>query len=302
MICIIGRGGQVSMAMEEVLTAQKTPYIVFGRSDLDMKNFENLREAISNDSLGITAIINCAAYTAVDKAELESEQSHCHFANASLPGYLMTIANELKIPLIHYSSDYVYSGMGEIPWVEIDPTAPSGYYAKSKLAGDRAIQEKGGQYLIFRTSWVYSHIGHNFVRTMLKLGQERPTIKVVQDQIGAPTYAVDLALKTLDCLKTYKSLTHGNQLVPSGIYHMCGTGSVSWFEFAKEIFKQAKEFDKNLIVENIIGISSLEYPTPVKRPLNSRLNQDKINKIFSVVMPTWQDSLQQCIKRIYENH
>ena len=265
-----------------------------GREDLDFSNLPLLRDRIIQ--LRPKYLINCAAYTAVDKAESPSEQAECLLINSQLPGVLAEIAKELHIPFVHYSTDYVYTGIGTHFQNELEPVSPQNFYGKSKLAGENNVVAAGGQYLIFRTSWVYSEWGNNFVKTMLRLGAERETLKVVSDQIGAPTYAMDIATSTLRCLETADCLSETH--FPTGIYHLCGQGTTSWFEFAQEIFNIGSQLDFPMKIKNLIPIPTSDYPTPAKRPLNSRLNQEKLNKVFGVSLPDWKDSLNRCMQAL----
>jgi dTDP-4-dehydrorhamnose reductase len=188
---------------------------------------------------------------------------------------------------VHYSTDYVYPGAdgGERAWVESDPTAPLNAYGRTKLAGDEGIARAGGKWLIFRTSWVFDETGKNFVNTMLRLGADRPELQVVADQIGAPTYAGDIAWATAQALKS--AMAAGT--FPSGVYHLCNSGVTSWAGFAREIFAWAQ------ISCRVVEISSTDYPTPARRPLNSRMSLAKLKDTFGIDMPTWQDALARCL-------
>lgn len=234
-------------------------------------------------------VVNPAAYTAVDKAEKEHEL--CMHINAVAPGLIAAECSRRGIPLIHYSTDYVFSGLGNAPRDEQEPTGPLNFYGESKLQGERAIIEAGGNFVILRTSWVFSDHGQNFVKTMLKLGAEREELRIVEDQIGAPTSAQFLADQTKRVIK-FGQLKGFNQA--SGLYHLCNSGETSWYEFAKEIFELAKIQGKKVAVKKIIPIKSVEYQTPAQRPINSRLNCSKYCVRFGVTeLQSWKEALTE---------
>jgi len=299
MILVIGHHGQVARSLLASAADRGLKVHSLSRQDLDFHNFEKLGKYIVE--LNPQVLINAAAYTAVDKAESEEEKEECFFANALLPEFLAIQANLLKIPLVHFSTDYVFSGAEGAPWREDDSTDPLCFYGKSKLAGEKKVLSQGGQYLIFRTSWVYSSFGHNFLKTMLKLGAERESLKIVVDQIGAPTNSDDLAVAVLDCLEKAHMQIQSGHTFPTGIYHLAGRGETSWYGFAKYIFTLAREMEFPIVVQNVLPIPTVEYPTPATRPLNSRLNQDKIENVFSVRMPEWRDSLKACLLKLKES-
>lgn len=240
------------------------------------------------------AIINAAAFTAVDKAEGEGRDAAFRI-NGEAIAMLAQAAAALDVPLVHYSTDYVFDGSGDAAWRESDAPNPINTYGASKLAGEKAIQQAGGKHLIFRISWVYDEMGKNFLNTMLKLGREREALTVVSDQFGAPCYAADITDSTIAALT--QSLE--KQTFPSGIYHMCNAGETNWHAFAECIFKQASSVGADLKVQNITAIKTSEYPTPAKRPLNSRLNCEKLQATFNIALPDWGDALQRCIRNKY---
>ncbi|WP_027967608.1 dTDP-4-dehydrorhamnose reductase [Halomonas halocynthiae] len=252
-----------------------------------------------------TLIVNAAAYTSVDKAENEPELARR--LNAELPAQLASYAAEQSIPLVHYSSDYVYPGDGEQAWDESSPVGPLSVYGTSKLAGDEAIIASGCEHLIFRTSWVYSARGNNFMKTMLRLGGERDSLSVVSDQIGAPTPARLIAQVTMLALTIHDSplTTHRSPFtihIPSGVYHLAPRGETSWHGFACEIFKQAKDAGEKLAItpENVAAISTVEYPTPAQRPLNSRLLLDKLEQALGLELPRWQEQLALTLAEYFD--
>lgn len=236
-------------------------------------------------------IINPAAYTAVDKAE--SQPSLATKMNANLPGILAREAATINALFVHYSTDYVFDGSGSQPRQENAAPNPLGIYGKTKLEGEKAIQSANPQHLIFRTSWVFSHHGQNFVKTMLKLGREKESLRIVADQIGAPTSAAFLARATFSAI-------HQVLKKPSlsGLYHLCSEGETSWYEFAVAIFTEARRLGSTLRVETVEPISSSEYPTPARRPLNSRLSCQKYEQAFGESRPTWQVSLSETLAHL----
>ena len=262
--------------------------VAIGRQNIDFSNLETLSAMIKIISPDV--IVNAAAYTMVDKAETDQEQAF--LINEQLPLALAKIANEKNALLVHYSTDYVYPGDGDSPWVESDKTAPLSVYGQSKLAGDCAIIEHCKKYLIFRTSWVYASRGNNFMKTMVKLAQSRDMLNVVNDQFGAPTPARLIA--QVSALAIQKMLQKSDDMDKlSGVYHLAPAGFTNWYGFADEIFALARKANIELMLkaENFKGISTEEYPTPAKRPKNSRLDITKLETTFGLVMPSWQSQL-----------
>ena len=286
-ILVFGASGQIGGAICKKLGKD---VIGLTSSDLDFKNPDKIAAAISHYDPKI--IINAAAYTAVDLAE--KEESIAHLINAESPKVLAAIAKAKNIPLIHFSTDYVFSGEGTKPWTEGDKTSPINAYGRTKLDGEKMIAEVGGKYLIFRTSWVFSHTGKNFVNTMLRMGDEKEVISVVNDQIGSPSYAEDIAAAVLQAID--KALEMDN--FPTDIYHLRNSGETNWFEFAEKIFSHATRNKIKLAVKEVKPIKTSQFPTPAKRPLNSRLNTAKLEKTFGVTLPNWEDALERCIKEI----
>lgn len=237
-------------------------------------------------------VINAAAYTAVDKAETEPESAHAvnHLGAAALARAAFT----LSVPIIHISTDYVYSGQKTAAYTETDTTGPLGVYGQSKLRGELAVAEANPWHIILRTAWVYSPFGTNFVKTMLRLGGQRDSLRVVADQVGNPTYAPDLAR----CILTISHQLLGEPYL-SGIYHAAGTGDATWFDLATEIFRLQAEM--GFIVPEVIAIETKDYPTPAHRPANSRLSCAKLKAGFGFEMPAWKDSLRTCMRRLCED-
>ena len=279
--------GQVGFELSRAL-APMGDVVAIGRQNIDFSNLETLSAMIKTISPDV--IVNAAAYTMVDKAETDQEQAF--LINEQLPLVLAKIANEKNALLVHYSTDYVYPGDGDSPWVESDKTAPLSVYGQSKLAGDCAIIEHCKKYLIFRTSWVYASRGNNFMKTMMKLAQSRDMLNVVNDQFGAPTPARLIA--QVSVLAIQKMLQKNDDMDKlSGVYHLAPAGFTNWYGFADEIFALARKANIELMLkaENFKGISTEKYPTPAKRPKNSRLDVAKLETTFGLVMPSWQSQL-----------
>lgn len=230
-------------------------------------------------------VVNAAAYTAVDRAEDDREAAFR--ANAEAPGVLAHWCAQAGVPLVHYSTDYVFDGQGTRPYREDDATAPLGVYGASKLAGEQAIRAAGGRHLIFRTAWVYASHSANFLRTMLRVGAERDVLRVVADQIGTPTPAALIADVTAQALQ------HDGAL--SGTWHLTAKGETSWHGFAEAIFADAVATGVLPRAPNVEAISTAEYPTPAKRPAYSHLDVAKLEQDFGVVLPRWQDGLKRVI-------
>ena len=237
-------------------------------------------------------IVNAAAYTAVDKAEIEPELARR--INALAPGVLADEAQELDAWLVHYSSDYVFDGSGEKPWLETDATGPLSVYGKTKLDGELAVA-RCEKHLILRTSWVYAARGANFAKTMLRLAQERDQLKVISDQIGAPTGAELLADVTAHAVRT---LQRRPQL--AGVYHLAAGGETSWHTYARFVIEHARQAGRPIRVmpEAVEAIRTSAYPTPAQRPLNSRLNTGKFQAAFGLVMPDWQVGVERMLAEI----
>jgi len=238
-------------------------------------------------------VVNAGAYTAVDKAE--SEEDLAHKVNAAGAGELAAQCHRLGIPLVHISTDYVFDGTKSGPYVEDDSTGPINAYGRSKLAGEIAVASGCAQHLILRTSWVYSPFGTNFVRTMLRLGAERPELRIVDDQVGCPTYAPHLARAIL-ALSQQVDGKAGTSGVPWGIYHAAGGGETTWCAFAKEIFGIAARQGKQ--VPKVAEISTADYPTPARRPANSRLDCASLASTFGVRLPDWREGAAACLERL----
>lgn len=285
-ILLLGKNGQLGWELQRSL-APLGELIALDRSGQynhqtlcgDLTNLDGLRQTIM--VLKPDVIVNAAAYTAVDKAEGEPQLAQ--LINAQAPKVLAQEAFKVGAWLVHYSTDYVFDGSGNRAWCETDATEPLSQYGQTKLSGEQAIQDSGCNYLIFRTSWVYGNRGNNFAQTMLRLASERQTLSVINDQIGAPTSAALLA----DC--TAHAL-HQAICSPelAGLYHLAASGQTTWYEYANLVIEQARTMCKELLVSEIKPITTLEYPTAAKRPLNSRLDTSKFYSSFNLVLPEWQ--------------
>lgn len=282
-ILITGGNGQVGYELQRSLSL----YGEIDAPDRHKLNLDNL-DAVTRylEETKPDLIVNAAAWTAVDKAE--EEQEKCYLLNAALPEVLARYTAGQGIWLIHYSSDYVYPGNGDQPWTEESPTDPLSVYGKTKLEGDQKIAASDAHYLIFRTSWVYSARGNNFMKTMLRLAAERDSLSIVADQWGAPTPARLIADVTATAVAKIRS-----KLAPNvGIYHLAPKGEASWHGFAAEIFRISQLERMNHKLISVKGIKTEEYPMPAVRPLNSRLNTDKIKHQFDIEMPGWKSQLK----------
>ncbi|MTJ11529.1 dTDP-4-dehydrorhamnose reductase [Anabaena sp. UHCC 0187] len=288
-ILLIGSNGQVGTELQNTLSSNYK-VIAVARPQIDLTQADNLRQIIRETQPEI--IINAAAYTAVDKAE--SEPKIAHIINAIAPQIIAEESQELGSFLIHLSTDYVFNGNNNYPYRETDITNPLSVYGQTKLAGEIAIQKTCPQYIILRTAWVYGTYGKsNFVKTMLRLGKERPEVRVVADQIGSPTWAKDIAL-------TISQIIPQLTLETAGIYHYTNSGVASWYDFAIAIFEEAEKLDFPLKIANIIPITTPEYPTPAKRPAYSVLACEKISKILGTNPPHWRQRLRLMLKKLQE--
>jgi len=291
-ILLSGANGQLGWELKRILSPQYEVH-AFERSKLDLTDSKQIRQRISEIKPDI--IINAAAYTAVDKAEEESELAFA--VNAEAPAILAAEAARIDAALIHYSTDYVFDGSGTQPWREEDTPAPLNVYGESKLAGEQAIKASGVAHLILRTSWVYGAHGHNFVKTILRLAAEKDELNIIDDQIGAPTSAAFLANTSAQILN---QLTENPKEIAenSGTYHLCCGGETSWHGFASEIVRLAEQSEILLALKTIHSIPTSAYPTPAQRPKNSRLDCSRLNNLFGLQPITWQTALAQALPHI----
>ncbi|MBO6505231.1 MAG: dTDP-4-dehydrorhamnose reductase [Kordiimonadaceae bacterium] len=290
MIFVAGKSGQVARSLEEAAVDQGLHLQAYGRPELDIASPESIEAVVM--AANPAAIINAAAYTAVDQAE--SEEELATKVNADGPAALASVAAKLKVPFLHISTDYVFDGSKASAYVETDPVGPTGAYGRSKLAGEKAVLAANPRAIILRTAWVYSPFGKNFLKTMLSLaGRDRLT--VVADQFGNPTYAPDIANMLLGI---WFRLEGEGEPTPeqAGIYHMSGSGSTSWHGFAEAIFEEGAKY--GLPKPEVAAIPTSEYPTPAKRPANSRLDCSKLKRVFGLQQPDWRDSTAECVKRL----
>lgn len=283
-ILISGQHGQVSRELQRRLSAT-CELVVLGRDQLDLAHPHQIRQQVQRVRPDL--IINAAAHTAVDQAESEPEAAFA--INATAPGILAEEALALDIPLIHYSTDYVFDGTKSEPYNEADAPNPLGVYGKSKLAGEQAITAVQGKHLILRTSWVYSSHGRNFLLTMQRLLQEKPELRIVADQIGAPTWAGTIANSTLALIERWQA----GQIGAWGTYHLTAQGETSWFGFAQAIGEALRQQGKPCAT--LVPIPSSDYPTPAARPLNSRLDCTRLKREWAVSQPDWQTALRECL-------
>lgn len=294
-ILLLGKDGQVGWQLQRSL-APHGPVVACGRAECDLSDLEQIRSVVRE--IRPSVIVNATAYTAVDKAESEPELAHR--INAEAPGVLAEEAARLGALLVHYSTDYVYDGSKTSLYLETDATAPQSVYGRTKLAGEEAIRAVGGQSMIFRTSWVFGARGGNFVKTILRLAREKESLNVVDDQVGSPTPAAliatvtGVALAMVRCGQPEKMAKNKNRL-----YHLAAARPVSWCEFARTIVELAGRtpgFDLHLKPEAIQAISTAEYPTPAKRPANSRLDCNRLEHDFGLQMPDWQPYLVRMLQ------
>ena len=288
-ILVTGSGGQLGSELKylvenRLFDTTGMDFFFTDRSSLDITDHKRVREFVSSNDINL--IINCAAYTAVDKAEEDLELADA--LNREAVKHLALIAREKDAGLIHISTDYVYDGTSHRPYTEDDPSNPQGIYSKTKLAGEYEIKQINPKNtIIIRTSWVYSSFGSNFVKTMLKLCKEREELSLISDQVGTPTYARDLARAIIHIIQ-HPQKNHENV----EIYHFSNEGGCSWYDFAKTIFELAG------IECKVNPIDTEEYPTPAKRPYYSLLSKSKIKRDYGMEIPYWRDSLKECLQII----
>jgi dTDP-4-dehydrorhamnose reductase len=287
-ILVTGVNGQVGYELARTLQGLGN-VVAVDRSVMDLSNLDQVRAVVRDVRPAL--IVNPAAYTAVDKAEQESDLAMR--INGEAPGVLAEEANKLGAALIHYSTDYVFNGEKEGAYVEDDPTDPQNVYGRSKLAGEQAIAASGVNHLVLRTSWVYGTRGKNFLLTMLRLGAERPELKVVADQFGAPTWCNTIATLTAHLASQSFAAEDAAKWWSerSGVYHLCAGDATSWHGFASAIFELADLPTK----PETLPIPASDYPTPAKRPSNSRMSNDKLARVFGLAAPHWRDALKLCL-------
>lgn len=296
-ILLLGCNGQVGWELQRSLT------VLGNLTSLDRHGQDNLSGDLTDpEALAATVkslkpdiIVNATAYTAVDRAESEPEQAR--LINAQAPARLAKAAKAINAWLVHYSTDYVFSGSGNTPWHEDDPPAPLNVYGQTKLEGEEAIRESGCNHLIFRTSWVYAARGHNFIRTMLRLAGEREGLRVIDDQFGVPTSAeliADITAHAIHFIKRDNSLR--------GTYHLAPSGETTWWDYARLVIAEASRAGLDLKVsdKDIVPVPTEEFPTPAVRPRNSRLDTSRLQQTFGLYLPAWEDGVLRAVQEIID--
>lgn len=290
-ILVTGASGQVGGEVVNLLRLRNQPILAPTSAEMDLASPDAIRAYVRKHRP--SWIINAAAYTAVDKAESEVELAEA--INAVAPGILGEEAAALHIPVIHFSTDYVFAGDGTKQWVETDATSPLNTYGRTKLEGEQALAQTGAAYMIFRTSWVYGATGKNFVRTILRVARERESMNIVADQFGAPTWARDLARLALHVIDKAGSNAENTVRNLSGRYHACNGGETTWFGFAEEILRQAAHHEPDVKFATLHPVPTEAYPTPAKRPANSRMDCSLLATKLGFQMPDWRESLAHVI-------
>jgi dTDP-4-dehydrorhamnose reductase len=287
-ILVTGAKGQVATALQE-RTPPGVELVALARPDLDLADPQSIRDAFEPQTADV--VVNAAAYTAVDKAE--AEEALAMRVNGEGAGHVAEAARAMGAPVIQLSTDYVFDGSLDRPYVEDDPVAPLGAYGRSKLAGEEAVAAANPRHVILRTAWVYSPFGSNFVKTMLRLGETRREVSVVADQRGSPTSALDIADAIFE-MSARMLLAPGPEKY--GVFHMTGGGEASWAEFAAAIFAEAQALGRPAV--DVIPISTADYPTPARRPANSRLDGGRLLRDYEIALPDWRDSLKPVVERL----
>lgn len=288
-ILVTGANGQVGNEVVQQGQQRGHKITAFKRSDLDITDKQAVHDVVS--ACAPQVVINAAAYTAVDRAEQEPELAYA--VNRDGPYYLAMACQQHNIPLLHLSTDYVFDGKQSEPYREQDAISPLGVYGDSKWQGEQQVRQHSSKHLILRVSWVFSRHGNNFVKTILRLARERELLKIVADQYGCPTYAGDIANVLL-------TLTEKAAFSPDsawGTYHYCGLPAVSWYEFAEKIIESANHYE-TLMVKEVLPITTTEYPTPAQRPANSVLDTGRLQEVFGLNPPDWQQGLIETIKAL----
>jgi dTDP-4-dehydrorhamnose reductase len=289
-VLLTGARGQVGWELSNLGGKHGLEILALDRSELDVTDPVSVNKQVNRD--GVSLVVNAAGYTAVDQAESEPELAFA--VNRDGPASLASACRNAGIPLVHISTDYVFDGQKEGPYLVTDPVSPLSVYGKSKAAGEAEVRKYLKEHFILRTGWIYGVHGDNFVKTMLRLGREREAVQVVSDQYGCPTYAADLA-ETI--LKISDRFLQGGQ-VQWGTYHYCGQGVTTWHGFAEEIFRLAGEY-ASLKVKRIEPISTSEYPTPAQRPTSSILDCSVLEKTFNIHPRPWAESLAHMLEALF---
>lgn len=288
-ILVTGRSGQLATALSEAARSG-IDIVALGRPEFDIADAAGVQGTLAR--IAPHVVVNTAAYTAVDRAESEREAAFA--VNAAGAGNVAIAAAAIGVPLIHISTDYVYDGTRQAPYVESDPTAPLGVYGASKLAGEQAAAAANPRHVIVRTSWVVSPFGANFVKTMLRLAAERPMLRVVDDQHGAPTYAPDLAAALVSIAQ---SIAGRPEADPAwGIYHAANSGETTWCGIARQVMSAARQ--RGLPAAEVTPITTPEYPTPARRPASSRLDCRRLGAAFGIQLRPWRPAIDDCVARL----
>lgn len=297
-IILLGKNGQVGWELQRALqpigdVIALNRAVENGQSG-DITDFDAMHSLFESQKPDI--VVNASAYTAVDQAEKDIDI--CELVNHTAVRNLAHLCKKHSCLLVHYSTDYVFNGSGKRPWQETDTPSPINQYGISKRNGELAIERSGCQFLNFRTSWVYNVKGNNFIKTMLRLAKTKESLSIVSDQIGTPTGAALIADVTAHTIRHYiaQSDTQKTQLI--GHYHLTASGYTSWYEYAKFIFDTACRLECKLAIKDINAVSTAQYPTPANRPLNSRLNTDKLQKSFNVCLPPWQLGVEHALQEL----
>ena len=290
-VLVCGRSGQVGSALFTSESPKDLEIIVLGRPILDITNTASIMSVFGEVEPDL--VINAAAYTAVDQAE--TDEASAESLNARAAGALAKAANDHGAPIIHLSTDYVYDGSKMKPYKETDPVSPLGVYGRTKLIGEQKVAENNSNNLILRTAWVYSVFGNNFVKTMLRVANDRDELNVVSDQWGCPTSAHDIASALINIVAKHAD---GPGVINGALYHLAGTGEATWADLAEHVFDvSAAKGGPNARVNRI---SSDEWPTPVTRPTNSRLDCSALSRDFDIQMPDWRESVRECVEELIE--
>jgi dTDP-4-dehydrorhamnose reductase len=293
MLTIIGSNGQLGWELVNRGRRKGIDILAIDFPDIDITDPESIRARIPSAKTG--CVVNAAAYTAVDKAESESEAAFA--VNRDGPGHLARHCGKIDLPLIHISTDYVFDGSKPGAYTEQDPVSPVGAYGVSKAEGERAVRKNMPMHVILRTAWLYGVHGHNFVKTILALGRESDVVRVVMDQEGCPTYAADLA----EAILTIVDDITGGKSTPWGTYHFCNAGATTWYGFAEAIYDIAKKYE-GLKIKELVPITTVEYPLSAKRPANSVLDCARIEQVFDIRPRRWETALSEMMADLYRKN
>lgn len=298
-ILLLGKNGQVGWELQRALQPLGQ-VIALDRSVNhaglcgDITHFSAIEHVVNHIKPDV--VVNATAYTAVDKAE--SEQEIAALINHQAVAHLAELCQKQNVLFIHYSTDYVFDGTGITPWTEDAPKQPVNFYGQTKYKGEIALETSKVRFINFRTCWVYGTHGHNFIKTMLKLAENKTELNIIQDQVGVPTGAALIADVTAQVLRYYMLQGADQQMQLHGHYHLAPVGETTWYDYANYIFEQAREAGMTLAIQKVNPIATSAYPTPARRPLNSRLNTQKLQHAFQLHLPCWQQGVTQVINEI----